>query len=298
MTFLLKISTFVIIVVTIGYGMHQAFEVRERNHTITQLKQQVAKENEQLKRLSAEYDDLKRLASESTPVATEDLVLTSGDNEFDESMRKLLKRVYRFKKWVEATPGVETPEYTFLDDAQWFAIVARTRFKNEADYYSAARQLKQQAQFGFFNLLVSALNGYLQSSGGQLPVDIKLLEPFFVVPVDAALLGRYEMAATGEAQAISKTEPIFREKVAEGSHRVLRFAQVSGIGVSIDSGFDTESSAESPREKAIHASEVAQVQITNAVTKYMSEHGSRPKNKNDLLPYIDDPSVLQHLKLP
>jgi hypothetical protein len=236
-------SKFVVIIcMLIGLvaGYAQREEIGSRDREIQRLQREASRRRQNLQRARYEANALRAgnvPADASNAVKMEP---TSGDPAADERMRSLVRRVYRLKEWIEQSPTRNVPELRFAKDGDWFDVVCEFRqLEREQDLRLAWAGLKRRAQFSFLSLFESALQAYLKTSEGQLPLRIEDLTPFFVCPMDDALLARYEICATGEAPKSGSRVPVIAEKVAPNEEEALEIVTSNGMAARVTSVFPT-----------------------------------------------------------
>lgn len=290
MNFVLKLAS-AVLVATLVSGFYLAREIRHREDEIVRLKKEVDGSRSWCERMRSERDEVVRREREKAKASVADIVPDSGDDAYDARMRSLLQRVYQLKRQIDKTPEQNIPEFRFLDDSQWLEIAADyPEFKNSTDFGLAVRRLRHQAQYGFLNLLVSALDGYLQDMHGVLPRDVFQLAPYFVHPVSNVLLARYEMASSGNATDVAMAEAVLREKGAPSARYRLDTVRINNTAVRITSQFDLTNYAPNSEEASAQ-------EYMHAVSEYQYDHdGKEPKDIKELLPYLHDPAVLEKFK--
>ncbi len=198
MTRVSKISFVTVFALLAAGGWSQVRSSRRHEAEIASLNRQTAGQRQQIQRLRAERDELQARAAEPLPVS--DPFFATGDAAFDARMETGATRINELRKWLERNPAQKIPEMQFLQDADWFREVAQS--PPPFDARIAASGLRQHAIMNFEPLIRGALKSYEESHQGQLPTDVSQLAPFFVSPIDEAILSRYEMRLTGPAAAV------------------------------------------------------------------------------------------------
>jgi RNA polymerase sigma factor (sigma-70 family) len=212
MTTLQKALVTTALVATVSAGVfeaHQNFQLREQNQT---LQQQQAPLAEQLAQLQRERNDTtNQLAS----LLTENAQLKSNSNENEllklrgevtrlkaaETHRQndpmevmadsWIKRVDKFKQYVEQHPSDGIPEFQFLTDREWLSVVEPSY--GESNFKEQMELLKSQAIGRFAGLMQGVLRKYAQANNGQFPSDLSQLESYCDPNVEAILQQRYEI---------------------------------------------------------------------------------------------------------
>ena len=236
MTLLQKLILFGAVPAALGAGYLQHTEIRTREHTIAQLSREVSRTRQTLQRLQQPTEDQGAVEALASPAAEADALPSSGDPANDERMRSLVRRVYRLKQWIEQSPDRNVPELRFAGDGAWFDVVGGyPQLERDLDLRLASAELKRRAQFSFFFLFQSALSDYLKTSNNVLPARVADLAPYFVCPIDNALLDRYEMCASGPAGEFGV--PVVREKLKPNDEKQLETVSCNGMFAEISSVF-------------------------------------------------------------
>ena len=113
----------------------------------------------------------------------------------------LAAKVNKLKQRLEQTPDARIPELQFLTDQDWINA-ANGKLDNEGDYRRALSMLRKAGEGKVATMLKKALTGYMQSSNGQLPTDLALLQPYFESPLDDAILQRWEIAPASTIKSL------------------------------------------------------------------------------------------------
>lgn len=275
----------VLILATGAVGQWERNTIKAHEPEMARLKR-MASESRQHWQLRSEPAELPALPKVAAPVEPGELVPVSGDAAYDERMRELVRKIYQLKHWIETTPGEDLPEFRFANDSDWFQAVGGNTLKTDRDLRRAATSVKERAQFNFFSLVESALRGYAQAEAGQLPKSMAELAPFFVCPIDPAMLDRYEIAATGSRET-GGTSAVIEERVAAG--QATRYVSVNRMGARIAA----TSLGSSPAENKM-AAEMAE--LSEALMAFQREHDATPKDAEELRPYVKNPEVLSRYR--
>ncbi len=196
-------------VLATGGGWFQIRESRRQEAEIAHLRRQVDGERRQIQQLRAEQDDLLARTREAPPVPAR--AFSTGDAAFDTKMEAVLAQMNQLRTWLKSNPQEKTPAFEFLQDSDWIGAVTNSKKFN---VQSAARSLRYKAKANLVPLLQGALKSYEDAHQGQLPNDLTQLAPFFVTPISAAILQRYEMRSSGLKKSVPGDLPILSEKAS------------------------------------------------------------------------------------
>ena len=197
------------------YEAHQASSLRRQNEL---LQQRQAPLTEQIQKLQRERDDVtKRLAAlqaeneqlksnqntaELLKLRGEVARLRNDANDLtDASAKALMAKMNKLKQRLAETPDAKIPELQFVTEQDWLNA-ANGKLDTEADYRRALASLRSAAESKVGSMFQKALKAYLQSSGGQMPTDLGQLQPYFDLPMDDAILQRWEIAPASTVQSL------------------------------------------------------------------------------------------------
>src|SRR5205814_701541 len=76
----------------------------------------------------------------------------------------------------------------------------------------ALSRLRRLAKNKLYPVWQKAFRSYLTNNNNQLPVDLAQLKPYFETPVDDAILVRYQLLRTGNANDLQPAVIIMDEK--------------------------------------------------------------------------------------
>jgi hypothetical protein len=148
-------------------------------------------------------------------------------------------------------------------------------------------ELRSRATAQFFSIFSSALRGYLKASHQQLPTELAQLEPYFVTPVDAALLDRYELRATGSTSGLAADIPVIGLKESSIVDDEIDFTApvitATSEGIEFESWTDAVRSWLTQSARQNHA-------LGKAVQAYRAAHrGELPRDPHELLRFFEHP---------
>jgi chromosome segregation ATPase len=179
---------------------------RQRDEATSKLAA-LRQDNEQLRRDATELANLRgevaRLRSDSRELAQLKAADTNAAQDPTESeMKSWLSRVNQLKQHLEQVPGQKIPELQFVTEQDWLDA-ARGGLNTEADYRKASSTLRNLGERKFVTaLLQPALKQYLEANNRELPTDLSQLQPFFMSPVDDAVLQRWEVMSAERMKSL------------------------------------------------------------------------------------------------
>jgi hypothetical protein len=209
---------------------HQStINLRRQNQTLRQQLDQLAGENQRLAhaitrhegaqsdardqwnellRLRGEVGRLREEARASMQARTDSGPAGSSPTEY---ARTLAGRVRTLKDVLAQRPEFNIPELQFASERDWLEAAAEFAAGTEADLRRALGGLRTLAKNKVGYLMMNALQAYSQANGRQLPPDLEQLKPYFRRPVDDAILGRYQLVATGPVKDLKPGQPAIKE---------------------------------------------------------------------------------------
>ena len=202
----LIVATIAVIAGTGIYEAHQASRLRSQNELLQKQQAPLAEQIRQLQHerdgtklqlaaLQAENEQLKsnQNTAELLKLRGETTRLRNNANDPAESAVKAsLAKVNLLKQRLEQTPGAKIPEFQFLTEEDWLNAV-KDGLNTDEDYRQAFSALRNAAEQNFRPMIQSALRQYIQANNGQFPTDLSQLQSYFNLPVDAAILQRWQI---------------------------------------------------------------------------------------------------------
>jgi myosin heavy subunit len=163
-------------------------------------------DNERLRRDAAELPRLRgevtRLravqqqagqAKGSTPVS---------DDPFTQSVLALTQRAGELNGHLQRMPEKKIPELQLLTENDWLSVAKEVSLQSEADVRQALSELRNVAKHKFATYALHAVDKFIEANNGQMPTDVSQLKPYFEVPVEDAVLQRYQVLLTGDASSV------------------------------------------------------------------------------------------------
>jgi len=138
----------------------------------------------QVGRLNRDVQELTQLKAASSASESNGLVATA---------KVWAERASQLKQWLEANPAAKIPELRFLTDETWIEAIYPLTLSSDEEYRRAMSSARGNAELRVRNILYGALRQYGQANNGQFPSALSQLSPYFRVPVEDAILDRYEI---------------------------------------------------------------------------------------------------------
>jgi hypothetical protein len=120
-----------------------------------------------------------------------------------EEMAASLGKLRRLRALMSSRPELMVPEVKLLSQKMLFQIASKADLESEGGIRTALAELRFRAENDAVSLIRSALNSYVMKNAGMLPQSPAQLAEYFGSDFDPAILGRYEMAATGRLTDLS-----------------------------------------------------------------------------------------------
>ena len=166
----------------------------------------------ELLKLRGEITMLRAQARELAQLKSPDA--QSQTDPMEPAARDLAGKMNFLKQRLEQMPDKNIPELKYLDGDAWARVAQTARLDTDAGVRQALAELRNLAKADFAPQIAQALRAYIQANAGQLPPDASQLRPYFELPVDDAILARYQMIGTGNAGDLPSGQMIVAEKAA------------------------------------------------------------------------------------
>ena len=155
--------------------------------------------NEQLNRGRAELLQLRgeigRLRTDSGKLAH--IKTEQVDEPLTSKARDWLTQVDQLRKRLNKAPAQSIGELQYLSDDDWLEAAREADLETDIGVRMALSSLRSSAKMRFASLVSAALRAYAGVNDGQIPAKVSQLKPYFDLPVEDAMLGRYEMLQEG-----------------------------------------------------------------------------------------------------
>lgn len=164
-------------------------------------------------RLRNDARELDKLKAQS-PAISPALVMGAASPTNETVSSELAARVALLQQNLRQRPERQIPELQFADEKDWLEAAKLVKSESDVDMRKGLSLLRTLAKFKFGPLLSSALLKFTEANNGGLPVDVIELKPFISVPVDDAILQRYEMMASGNTSNpdFDPHKPVIKDK--------------------------------------------------------------------------------------
>jgi RNA polymerase sigma factor (sigma-70 family) len=291
------------------YEARQAAQLRAQVQTLQQQQAPVAGQVGQLRReraelanrLSALADQLEkgkanfsellglrgeaaRLRSDSRELA--EMKAAESSDPAATEMKSWLARVKQLRQAVENDPRVSIPEFSLLTENDWLMAAKwygrRPQFDAETDLRVALAELRQSGQNTFATRALQALQEFAKANDGHFPSDPNQLKPYFIPPVDDAVLQRYTTAPAEEFGLKTKDQDhVLTQKTLVDE----KYDKHIGIGQKL---WGYKQSIEQQLEKELTPELLAFKRTLDPVAKNYSaaNDGRSATDPSQLLPYI------------
>lgn len=220
----------------IAHGLRtQLHELRERQQKLTVELALVSHQNQENGReLAAAQSQLAALIS-SGPVGT------PAEQAIAAETQEWFTHLQTVKQIFAAQPQLAIPEVAQLTDLQWLLTTKKIQLDTPDQIRQGLAAVRNAAKNRFALQMGSAIKRYLAATNGQLPPSPSALAPYFIPPIDPAVLERYESLHTGSVAdlAVPPGGPlvVIREKSPVDEDYDSRFAvESNGFSRSLGAG--------------------------------------------------------------
>jgi hypothetical protein len=209
--------------------LREANEILQRqNQTLTAQVQPLAEENQRLSNLLVRAaapevaternpsNELLRLRGEVARLRGDSHELarlkTAGSNpmndaEIDSVAKGLASRATQLRQRLDQLPEKKIPELQFLVQNDWLNAVSEFKqLETDEEFRQAMSGLRSRAKGKFVAMMQEALKKFGEANGGMSPTELSQLQPFLSSSVDASILQRYQIVASGKLSRVSIDE--------------------------------------------------------------------------------------------
>jgi len=242
------------------------------NHALTNA---LAVARTEISSLKQDSGELARLRGQVTRLREQSRELEKQGAQKDELAPELSSwaaRVAALKETVEKMPHLAIPELALLSERDWLMAGRDARFETEEQLRESLKSLRNAAKNLLAKNMGTALRGYVGEHEGQLPGALSDLKPYFVPPIDDAVLGRYELLKGGKVSDIPANDSsVIGEKAPP-----------------LDNDYDTRHKIGLNGYSVSQVSDTARI-IEQATREYSAANdGQMPKELSQLEPFIPD----------
>jgi RNA polymerase sigma factor (sigma-70 family) len=296
MTTLQKTLVTTTVVILAGTGIYEARQASQLHDQVRTLQQQQTPLSGQIQQLQRERDDATNRLAEmlaensrlrSNPNQTEILKLrgeaarlrSNAEQANDPVVKKALRwkaNVEKMKLLFAEHPEQQVPEMKMLSDDYFFDLARDQDLDSSNGVRKAYSEIRQRAKNQFAIPLQQALKAFIDDNGGNLPVNVSDLKPYFKEPVDDAMLDQYKLIVTGKMSGV-KGNFVLRDKAL--------------IDPELDDYWQIGPNAYGP-DSSGHGNSKSQAMslLAPALQSFMSANGGTPPDSlTQLKPYITSP---------
>lgn len=177
--------------VLLGILWQQRQDVREQRQIVIQLETALRQGRHRAEKIATEQAALDAALAQAQNRAAAAQAATTSPASI------LSRRIHLLKQMLEASPSQRIPELALLDNKDWIHLAQRAKLDSEEEMLAELSRLRRVARGKFIQQLQAALRAFLDSSGNELPTDLRQLATHLSPPADAAMLDRYTLAQTG-----------------------------------------------------------------------------------------------------
>jgi RNA polymerase sigma factor (sigma-70 family) len=164
-------------------------------------------DNERLRRDTVELARLRgeatRLRALEQQLAQSKTDAAAGSNDpFTQSVLALTQRAGELNHHLQRMPEKNIPELQLLNENDWLSVAKEVSLQSEADVRQALSKLRNVAKHKFATYALNAVDKFIAANNGEFPTDIPQLKPYFEVPVEDAMLQRYQVLPPGDARSL------------------------------------------------------------------------------------------------
>lgn len=127
---------------------------------------------------------------------------TVSDDPFTQSVLALTQRAGELNGHLQRMPEKKIPELQLLTENDWLSVAKDVSLQSEAEIREALSKLRNTAKHKFASYALNAVDKFIAANNGQMPTDVSQLKPFFEVPVDDAMLQRYQVLPPGDGRSL------------------------------------------------------------------------------------------------
>jgi myosin heavy subunit len=227
-------ATLAVAVGTGIYEAHQASDSRSQLQTLQQQQGPLAEQIEQLTRerdaaaskLAALQNDLASLQSDYARLRRDaaELAMLRGevtrlraleqqmgqskaspavrDDPFTQSVLAMTQRAGELNGHLQRMPDKKIPELQLLTENDWLSVAKDVSLQSETEVRQALSELRNVAKHKFATYALQAVDKFIGANNGQMPTGVSQLKPYFEVPVEDAMLERYQVLQPGDGRSL------------------------------------------------------------------------------------------------
>jgi RNA polymerase sigma factor (sigma-70 family) len=127
-------------------------------------------------------------------------------------IKSWLAREDQLRRLVAQNPEKAIPEFQLLSGQQWLDAAMNAQFQTEKDASRTLANLRHTAENNLVSQMHNALQAYMKDKNGQFPTDLSELGTYFGTPIDAAILGRWEITPAKTVPGVGVGDMIITQK--------------------------------------------------------------------------------------
>ena len=160
------------------------------------------------------------LAAKTAPSAVQSTAQKAdSDSElpFTKAVLALALKAGRLNAQLQRQTEMDIPELQYLDEGDWLHFAKEADLDSDIGVRKALAEIRKQAKDRFAPIAMQAFADFTKASGGQPPLSLEQLRPYFPDSVDSSLLNRYQLVPApvgmqlGSQIILSETAPVDSE---------------------------------------------------------------------------------------
>lgn len=166
----------------------------------------VQNDNERLRRDAVDLAGLRgevtRLRAVEQQAGQSKAVATVSDDPFTQSVLAMTQRAGELNAYLQRMPEKKIPELQLLTENDWLSVAKDVSLQSEPEVRQALSKLRNTAKHKFATHAIQAVDKFIAANNGQMPTDVAQLKPYFDVPVDDAMLQRYQVLPPADGSSL------------------------------------------------------------------------------------------------
>ena len=162
-------------------------------------------DNERLRRDAAEVAKLRgevtRLRALEQQTGQAKAAAPVSDDPFTQSVLALTQRAGELNGHLQRMPEKKIPELQLLTENDWLSVAKDVSLQSEPEVRQALSKLRNTAKHKFATYALQAVDKFV-AANGQMPTEISQLKSYFEVPVDDAMLQRYQVLPPADGSSL------------------------------------------------------------------------------------------------
>ena len=163
-------------------------------------------DNERLRRDAAELAKLRgevtRLRALEQQSGQAKAAAPASDDPFTQSVLAMTQRAGELNGHLQRMPEKKIPELSLLTENDWLSVAKDVSLQSEPEVRQALSKLRNTAKHKFATHALQAVDKFAAANNGQMPTDLSQLKQYFDVPVDDAMLQRYQVLPPADGSSL------------------------------------------------------------------------------------------------